>query len=122
MGEKKRLVVMITCGLDDERSSVAWSVISGAITTGLDVAVFLTSSGVDWARKGGADHARLNPLDPPIKDMIQKFLDTGGPLMVCPPCWNVRGYKEDELIDAAVLKGSPGMHELIVQGAATLCF
>ena len=75
MSEKKKLVVLITRGLDDERSSVAWSVANGAVNTGLDVTLFLTSSAVDWVRKGAADQAHLNPFDPPMQDMIQKMID-----------------------------------------------
>ena len=47
MAEKKKLVVLITRGLDDERSSVAWSVANGGINSGLDVSIFLTSSAVE---------------------------------------------------------------------------
>ena len=122
MSEKKKLVVLITCGMDDERSSVAWSVANGAIASGLELVVFLASSGVDWARKGAADAARPNPLDPPVKDMIQKVLDSGAGIFVCPPCAAVRGMTQDDLIDGAILSGSGAMHEPIKQGAATLSF
>jgi predicted peroxiredoxin len=122
MAEKKKLVVLITCGLDDERSSVAWSVANGGITSGLDVTVFLASSGVDWVRKGAAEVAHLNPLDPPMKEMIQKLMASGGTILVCPPCAKVRGYTQDDLLEGVILAGSSSMHELIKQGAATLSF
>lgn len=122
MDEKKKLVILITRGLDDERSSVAWSVANGAINTGLDLSIFLTSSAVDWVRKGAADQIVLNPLDPPMKEMIQKVRDNGCTIMVCPPCAKVRGYEQEDLLDGVVITGSGAMHELIKQGAATLCF
>jgi predicted peroxiredoxin len=122
MAEKKKLVVLITCGLEDERSSVAWSVANGGITSGLDVTVFLASSGVDWVRRGAAEVARLNPLDPPLKEMIQKLMASGGTILVCPPCAKVRGYTQDDLLEGVILAGSSSMHELIKQGAATLSF
>jgi predicted peroxiredoxin len=122
MAEKKKLVALITCGLDDERSSVAFSVINGGIKSDLQIMAFLTSSGVDWARKGAIEKAQLNPLDPPMKEMMQNLINSGGRIVVCPPCWNVRGYSESDLIEAAELKGSPAMHEWIKEGAATLCF
>ncbi len=122
MADKKKLVVLITRGLDDERASVAWSVANGAINTGLEVAIFLTSSAVEWVRKGAADKVHLNPMDPPMIDMIQKVRDNGCTIMVCPPCAEVRGYTRDALLDDVVITGSPAMHELIKQGAATLCF
>jgi len=122
MAEKKKLVVLITRGLDDERASVAWSVANGAINSDLDVSIFLTSAAVDWVRKGAADKVHLNPFDPPMTEMIQKVRDNGCTIMVCPPCAEVRGYSQDDLLEGVVIIGSGGMHELIKQGAATLCF
>jgi predicted peroxiredoxin len=122
MAETKKLVVMITSGMDDERSSVAFSVANGGITAGLEVTAFLTSNGVDWARKGAADMAHPNPLDPPMKEMIQSFVDRGGKILVCPPCAKVRGYSQEDFLDGVVIVGSSAMHELIKEGAATLSF
>ena len=122
MAEKKKLVILITRGLDDERSSVAWSIANGGIKSGLEVTVFLASAGVDWVRKGAADAAHLNPLDPPMKEMIMDVMASGSTIMVCPPCAEVRGYTQKDLLDGVVITGSLAMHEIIKQGAATLSF
>lgn len=106
MSEQQTLLVVVTNGCNDERSSVAWSVANGAIGSDMDVTIFLVRSGVDWARKGAADRARLNRLDPPVKDMIQTVVDSGGRILVCPPCAGVRGYDADDLIDGVTLAGS----------------
>ncbi len=120
--KKKQLVVVIACGLEDERMSVAWSVSNGAISTGLDVTVFLTSSAVDCVRKGAADKVHLNPLDPTVGDMIRNVTSRGGRILVCPPCAKVRGYTENDLLDGVVITGSGAIHQLIKEGAATLSF
>ncbi|MGW8309828.1 MAG: DsrE family protein [Thiogranum sp.] len=122
MSDIKKLVVVVTNGLDNERASVAWSVANGGIASGMQVHMFLVSSGVDWVRKGAAGVARLNPLDPPLIEMIQRVIDNGGRIMVCPPCAQVRGYEQDNLIDGVELAGSVSMHALIQEGAATLTF
>lgn len=122
MSENKKLVVVVTSGFNDERSSVAWSVANGAIGSDMQVTMFLVSSGVDWVRKGAADQARLNPLDPPVKDMIQTVIDNGGKILVCPPCAGVRGYAQDDLIDGVTLAGSVAMLDHVQKGAATLTF
>jgi predicted peroxiredoxin len=122
MDENKKLVVVITHGFEDERASVAWSIANGGIQTGLDVTIFLVSSAVDWVRKGAAEAAHLNPLDPPMKEMIQNVIDAGCRILVCPPCAKVRGYTEKDLIDGVIITGSGAMHEQILLGAATLCF
>ena len=122
MSDTKKLVVVVTRGCDDERSSVAWSVANGGIASGYEVTMFLVSSGADWARKGAADAARPNPLDPPVKEMMQNIIDNGGTIMVCPPCAKVRGYEQNDLIDGAVLAGSTAMLGVVSEGAATLTF
>jgi predicted peroxiredoxin len=122
LAEKKKLVVVITCGLEDERLSVAWSVANGGISTGLDVTVFLASSAVDCVRKGAAEKVHLNPLDPALGEMIQNLTSRGGRILACPPCAKVRGYAEKDLLDGVVITGSGAIHELIKDGAATLSF
>jgi len=119
---KKQLVVVIACGLEDEKMSVAWSISNGAIKTGLEVTVFLTSSAVDCVRKGAADKVHLNPFDPTIGEMIHNLRSGGGKILVCPPCTNVRGYTEEDLLPGVVITGSGAIHELIKNGAATLSF
>lgn len=122
MSTKKKLVVVVTNGFDNERASVAWSVANGGIASDYEVTMFLVASGVDWVRKGAMDVARLNPLDPPVKDMIQNVMDSGGTIMVCPPCAKVRGYAQDDLMDGVVLAGSTAMLGVVSEGAATLTF
>lgn len=122
MEGKQKLIVLITAGLDDERASVAWSIANGGVNAGLEVTVFLTSSAVDWVRKGAADGAHLNPFDPPMKDMIEVIREKGKGILVCPPCAKVRGYGQEDLLDGVVLVGSSAIHALIKEGAATLTF
>lgn len=122
MAETKKIVIVVTCGLEDEKTSVAWSVSNGAVNTGLEVTMFLTSSAVDCVRKGAADKANPNPLDPTIGEMMKKVTSSGGQILVCPPCAGVRGYSQEDFIDGVVITGSGAIHELIKNGAATLCF
>ena len=122
MNEKKKLVIVITHGLDDERSSVAWSIANGGIKSGLDVSIFLVSSAVDWVRKGAADRPHLNPEDPTMMEMIQNVIGNGCAIGVCPPCAKVRGYTENDLIDGVTIVGSSAIHEPIKEGASVLTF
>ena len=118
----KKICVGITSGMADERSSVAWSMANGAITAGLDVSVFLASSAIDWVRKGAADKVCLNPLDPPIKEMIDKVINSGCHIGVCPPCTNVRGYSDADLIDGVEIVGASAIFNRVKEGAAILSF
>ena len=122
MSNNREIVIVNSRGLDDERASVAWSVANTAAASDMGVTVFLVAAGADWARKGSAEYARPNPLDPPIAEMIANVIEHGGRILVCPPCAKVRGYTEDDLIDGAVLAGAPAMLEVVNRGAATVSF
>jgi len=122
MSDKQKMVVVVTNGFHDERSSVAWSVANGGVGLGFEVTMFLVSSGVDWVRKGAAEKARPNPLDPTIKDMMQNVIGNGGQILVCPPCAGVRGYAKEDLIDTVTLAGSPAMLSIAAQDAIVLTF
>jgi predicted peroxiredoxin len=122
MKNKQKLVVVITRGLDDERSSVAWSIANGGLNSGLDLTVFLASSGVDWVRKGAADKVHLNPEDPTMSEMINNVMKSGSSICVCPPCAKVRSYGPEELIDGIEVVGSSVIHDAIKEGAAVISF
>ena len=122
MADRQKLVIVISRGFDDERSSVAWSIANTAVASDLEVTVFLVAAGVDWVRKGAAAVAQLNPLDPPMQEMIGNVMSSGGSILVCPPCAKVRGYAEDDLVEGIRIAGAPAMLEVVKQGASTLSF
>lgn len=122
MSEVNKLVIVLSRGLDDERSSVAWSIANAGVASGFEVTMFLVASGVDWVRKGAAEVAHLNPLDPPFRDMIGNVMSAGGTVLACPPCAKVRGYSAEDLIEGVQVAGAPAMLEVVKQGAATLSF
>ena len=115
------LVVVVTNGIESEKSSVAFVIALGGITAGLKVMIFLTSSGVDIVRKRATDLTQVAPLDP-LKEMVRDFMSRGGALLACTPCVKARGYTQEDLIDGVVISGSSAMHERIKGGAATLSF
>jgi predicted peroxiredoxin len=115
-----KLVIVGSHGLDDERATVTWTIANGGLASGLQVTMFLVSSGVDLVRKGAVDFARMNPLDPPLKELIEDFIAKGGKILACPPCAKVRGYSQEDLLDEVEITGSGALHALIKEGAATL--
>jgi len=115
-----KLVIVASRGHDDERATVCWTIANGGLNAGLQVTMFLVSSALDLVRKGAADHVRMNPFDPPMKELIEGFLARGGKILACPPCAKVRGYAQEPLIDGVTIVGSAALHALIKEGAATL--
>jgi predicted peroxiredoxin len=118
---QRELVVLVTRGADHELSSVAFTIACGAITSGLKVSVFLTSSAVDLVRRRSVDMTQVAPLDP-LKKLMEDFVARGGTIWACTPCAKARGYTQESLMEGVTITGASAMHELIKAGAATLSF
>src|SRR5207244_1814169 len=86
----------ITHGIDHELSSVAFTIANGGMTAGLKVSIFLTSAGVDLARKRALDTTHVHPLEP-LAAMAKDFLARGGTLWACTPCVQSLGYTPADL-------------------------
>ncbi len=122
MENAKKLAIVVSRGLDDERATVAFTIANTGIASGQQVTMFMVSAAVDVVRKGAADNVQMNPFDPPMKELIDNFQNGGGRILVCPPCAKIRGYGEDAFIDGVQVVGSPALHAQILDGAATLSF
>ena len=119
--ESRELVVVITHGLDHEMASVGFTIANGGISSGLKVAVFLSSAGVDIVRKKAADTTHVKPLDP-LAQLVRDFVSRGGTLYACTPCVKSRGYEQSDFIEGVTIAGSSVMHERFLRGAASLSF
>ena len=119
--EAKKLVVLVTRGIESELSSVAFTIANGGLTAGLKVSIFLTSTAIDLVRKGGQRMTQVAPLES-LASLIEDFQKRGGVIWACPPCVKSRGYEASDLLDGVIIVGASAMHEEIKQGAATLSF
>jgi predicted peroxiredoxin len=119
--ENRELVVLMTHGADSELSSVGFTIACGAITSGLKVCAFLTSSAVDLVRRRSVDMTHVAPMDP-IKTLMEDFMARGGTIIACPPCVKVRGYTQEDLIEGVTIAGASVIHEKFKAGAASLSF
>ena len=119
--ETRKLVILVTKGIESELSSVAFTIANGGITAGLQVFIFLTSTGIDLVRRNGQTMTQVAPLDP-LAALIADFQTRGGVIWACPPCVKSRGYEQKDFIDGVIIAGASVMHAEIKQGAATISF
>ncbi|WP_299664918.1 DsrE family protein [uncultured Ruegeria sp.] len=119
MKNENGLIVIATKGIDHELSSVALVIACGALTSGQSVSLFLTSAGVDIARKKGASMTHVKPLDP-LAEMLTDFQSRGGQIWACPPCAIARGYDNGDLIDGVEIVGGAKLFNALNDGARTI--
>lgn len=123
MSETKtmKLVVVLGANANDDKSSIAFTIANAALSTGMQVAVFLTSDGVELARDGGYDLTQVQPFKK-LEELVDTFVEKGGIVWACTPCYKNRGLKEDENVAKVVVTGAGPLIEWVQAGAATICF
>lgn len=119
--EKRKIVITLSAGPECEKSSVGLTIANGALTSGMQVYIFLTSNAVDISRKRAIDTTQVKPFES-LKGLLDDFLARGGTLWACPPCVKSRGYEDKDLIEGVTVCGASAMLELIAEGAGTLSF
>lgn len=120
MSEKKKLVIVLAHDANDDKSTVAFTIANAARSTGLDVAVFLTSNAVELARDGACELTQVKPFKP-LNELIEGFLGNGGIVWCCTPCFQHRGLAEEKLHEKVLVTGAGPLVEWVAQGAATIC-
>lgn len=113
----KQIVIKLISGKEDpERLSGALSVASSAITTGLDVSLWLTSEASWFALPGRVDELSL-AHSPDLGELFQLIVDNGR-VTLCTQCAARRGITEDEVIDGIEIRGSASFVEEIMSEEA----
>lgn len=116
-----KLVVVITHGSNNDKSSVGWTIANAAKSGGHEVAVFLTSDGVYTAKTGYADAALFRPFKP-LEELVRTFLDGKGTVWACAPCVQHRGIAPTDYMPGVVVTSAGPLIEWIATGAQTVCF
>jgi uncharacterized protein len=117
----RKLVVVVTNSANGDKATIAFTVANAALSAGMEVAVFLTSDGVDLCREGAADMSLTQPFLP-LAELISKFTAQGGTLLVCGSCLKFRGMRPELNLPEAQVAGVATLVEWLAAGAATLSF
>jgi uncharacterized protein involved in oxidation of intracellular sulfur len=103
MSEKKEKLIYIAthAGEAPEMASLPFVLANAALVMEVEAVVALQATGVFLAKKGYLDNMFAAGL-PPLKELVDNFLEAGGRLLVCVPCIRERKIDESELIEGAV--------------------
>jgi uncharacterized protein involved in oxidation of intracellular sulfur len=99
---EEKILYISTCGGDDpEKASMPFVLAGAALAMDIKATICLQGNAVYLAQKGFADHVLPGGGFPPMKKLIQDFIELGGKMLVCVPCIKKRNIAETELIDGA---------------------
>lgn len=104
-----------------DKATVAFVIANAAIGSDQETMVFLSSEGVRLAVQGHADDLHEEGFAP-LKELMDNFVEAGGQIWVCSPCFKKRGYEESQLIPGTTVVGGAKLVEYLSTGAAHVSY
>lgn len=104
---KDKLVIVSTHSEDDpERAIIPFVLGLTALSSGMESVIVLQVMGVYMAKKGFAQNVHEQAF-PPVNELMDTYLESGGNILVCNPCMKKRGLEASDLIEGAVVVNAP---------------
>ena len=98
-----KLILMATHGPEDpERASIPFVMALAALASDMEASIGFQASGVMLIRKGCAEHVFAAGF-PPLKELLDNYLEMGGQLLVCGPCVQARQIDAAEFVEGATI-------------------
>jgi uncharacterized protein involved in oxidation of intracellular sulfur len=118
--QAEKIVIIATHGAEDpERASLPFVIANAALAMDVEAVVILQGTGVTLAKKGCYEHVFAAGL-PPLKDLVDSFIEQGGALLVCSPCLNERKITKDMLVETAQPVKAARVVTEVLEAKATL--
>ena len=115
----EKLCVSLTFSKDNsDKATVAFVLANAAAASNRETLVFLSIEGVRLSQAGAADDIREEGFAP-LKDLMASFVEAGGKIFVCSPCFKKRTLKEGALVPGATIVGGAKLVEFL--GGGTPC-
>ncbi|TBL76401.1 sulfur reduction protein DsrE [Paenibacillus thalictri] len=117
-----KLAVSITNAKNDpDKATVGFVVANASVASGQETVVFLNVEGAYLGAEGYADDIHEEGFTP-LKQLMEQFVEAGGTIWVCSPCFKKRGLNEEQLVGGATIVGGAKLVEFLSQGAACITY
>lgn len=104
-----------------DKATVAFVVANAAAGSDQQTMIFLSTEGVHLAVKGAADDIH-EPGFAPLKELMDSFVNAGGTIYVCSPCFKKRNLDEKDLVDGAKIVGGAKLVEWLAGGSPCVSY
>jgi len=117
-----KFCVALTFGKDNtDKATVAFVVANASVASDKETLVFLSIEGVRLSQKGFADSIHEEGFAP-LKELMTNFVNGGGKIWVCSPCFNKRKLDPNNLVPGATIVGGAKLVEFLSEGAPCVSF
>ena len=124
MTEKEEKILYIgTCADDNsEKAHMPFVMAVAALTMDVKATIVLQGAGVYLAKKGYVDSMPPGGGFPPLKKLLQDFLDLGGQLKVCGPCIKTRHIEESDLVEGTEVTAAGALNIAAMEANAVFTY
>ncbi|HST23451.1 MAG TPA: DsrE family protein [Blastocatellia bacterium] len=117
-----KLLISITNAKNDtDRATVGLVVANASVASGVETVIFLSTEGVRLSQQGYSDDIHEEGFSP-LKQLMDDFVEAGGIIWVCSPCFKKRGLDESKLVEGALIVGGAKAVEFLTTGASSLTY
>ncbi|MDA7980788.1 MAG: DsrE family protein [Pirellulales bacterium] len=117
-----KFCISLTRAKDDtDRATVAFVIANAALGCEQETMVFLSTEGVRLAVKGCANDIHEDGFAP-LSELIANFVEAGGTILVCSPCFKKRSLDETNLISGATIVGGAKLVEFLASGSPCVSY
>ena len=117
-----KFCVSLTCSKNDcDRATVAFVVASAAAASEKETLVFLSIEGVRLSQKGYADDIHEEGFAP-LRELMNGFVEAGGTIWVCSPCFKKRNLDENNLVEGSTIVGGAKLVEFLGDRSPCVCY
>lgn len=117
-----KFVISLTHANEDpDRATVAFVVANAAVASDKKTLVFLSTEGTRLSQQGYADSIHEEGFAP-LKDLMKNFVEAGGEIYVCSPCFKKRSLDENNLVAGAVIVGGAKLVEFMGEAAPSVSY
>ena len=106
---------------DHERATLPFIVGNVAASADQSTIVLLTIDGVWLATKGYAERIHKQGF-PPLKQIMELFVENGGEIWACGACTKPRGITESDMIPGARIVTAAMVVEQLAGGTNSICW
>ncbi|MBK8974393.1 MAG: DsrE family protein [Planctomycetes bacterium] len=118
----RKFVVALSRAQDDpDRATVAFTLANAAIGCDQETVVFLSSDGVKLAVEGEAAGI-AEPGFTPLAELMRKFVEAGGQIYACLPCFNKRGLDASRVVPGVMIVGGAKLVAFMADGAPSVSY
>jgi uncharacterized protein len=106
---------------DPDRATVGFVVANAAVGSDQETVVFLSTEGVRLAEAGYADDIHEEGFAP-LAELLTNFVNGGGTIYVCSPCFKKRKLDETGLVPGAIIVGGAKLVEYLAGGTPSISY